>query len=79
MSGIHRLSGVLGKFVIREIEDPMSHLYDVDAFDHVFLLTDWVHGSAMSKWISSLHHGDMVFPDTILVNGIGRNTMHKVI
>ena len=68
----------MGTFIIREVEDPMLDFYDVDAFDHVFLVNDWVHRSAMSKLISRLHHKDNDIPDTILVNGIGNNTIYKV-
>ncbi|KAK8727904.1 hypothetical protein OTU49_009512, partial [Cherax quadricarinatus] len=72
-TGVHRAEGVFGAFVVRQTQDLYLDTYDVDSPDHVLVLQDWLHKSALDKFSGRHHHTQDDFASAILINGKGRN------
>ena len=68
-SGVHRSNGVVGKFVVRDPNEPHANAYDYDLAEHSILLLDWNNDMAEEKapGIRSVRS----LPDGILINGFG--------
>lgn len=73
-SGLHRAEAIYGGLVVRQEEDPQAETYDVDDFDHILIIQEWFHMTTLDKFIGNLHANKDGLPDTILINGKGRNT-----
>ncbi|XP_053649062.1 uncharacterized protein [Cherax quadricarinatus] len=77
-TGVHRAEGVFGAFVVRQTQDLYLDTYDVDSPDHVLVLQDWLHKSALEKFSGRHHHTQDDFASAILINGKGRNYTNMV-
>nr|XP_053649016.1 uncharacterized protein LOC128700086 [Cherax quadricarinatus] len=74
-SGFQRADGMFGSLVIREPRehDPQKHLYDEDDFRHMFVLTDWLDGLGIEKFVNHHHTEHDNKPYNLLVNGRGKH------
>uniref|UniRef100_T1GEF8 Plastocyanin-like domain-containing protein n=1 Tax=Megaselia scalaris TaxID=36166 RepID=T1GEF8_MEGSC len=70
-SGLHKMNGQHGAFIIRGPKDSDTHkdLYDYDDFEHYIILSDWVHGYAEDYFPG---FGTTIL-NGILINGISHN------
>lgn len=74
--GVQRSDGALGALIIRkpirELPEVVSKLYDFDLPEHIVIIQDWEHLSAVATF-NSFHHsiGDNK-PKNILINGKGK-------
>lgn len=62
--GSHR-NGIVGRLVVRELNDPNANSYDYDLAEHSVLLTDWDYPMGKGKDL------DSNVSDSILINGAG--------
>jgi hypothetical protein len=53
--------------------EPNSHLYDYDLASHVIFVSDWMKTSAATHFPGLETHDSFQKPDSILLNGRGRN------
>ncbi|XP_050689230.1 uncharacterized protein LOC126981747 [Eriocheir sinensis] len=74
-SGFQRTDGMFGALVVREPreDDPQRHLYDVDDPMHNLVLTDWLDGLGIAKFVNHHHTEHDNKPYTLLVNGRGKH------
>lgn len=70
-SGLHKMNGQHGAFIIRQpkADDPHKDLYDFDLPEHHIILSDWVHGYAEDFFPG---FGTSVL-NGILINGISND------
>ncbi|XP_068204136.1 uncharacterized protein [Palaemon carinicauda] len=73
-TGLHRSEGVFGALVVRQAEDPLNYLYDVDSLSHVLVLQDWGHVNAFDKFVGRYHSTLDDYAKGLLINGKGVNT-----
>lgn len=76
-SGVQRTNGIVGKFNVREQNDPNADFYDYDLHEHAILLSDWNNNLA-EEFVPGIKNR-FVQPDSILINGFGSfyNNHHK--
>lgn len=60
--------GLRGPLVIYDPDDPLGDMYDVDDETTVITLADWYHNSSIELGAISTQ----VFPDSTVINGLGR-------
>ncbi|XP_027207469.2 uncharacterized protein [Penaeus vannamei] len=77
-TGLHRAEGIFGAFVVRQPEDPLLAAYEIDSPDHVIVMHDWTHMSAMNKFLGRHHSVLDDYARVVLVNGKGRNYAAKL-
>ncbi|KAK7083882.1 Mco1p [Halocaridina rubra] len=77
-SGLHRAEGVFGALVVRQAEDVQAETYDVDAFENVLVLQDWLHTTAFDKFMGRHQSTLDDYATTLLINGKGRNTAAEI-
>lgn len=68
-SGLHRSNGVVGKFVVREPNEPHAGAYDYDLDEHSILLIDW--GNQLAEDSAPGMRSIQLQPHSILINGFG--------
>ncbi|XP_042224188.1 laccase-1-like [Homarus americanus] len=73
-SGLQRTDGMFGSLIIREPRehDPNKHFYDEDDYNHVFVITDWLDGLGIDKFVNHHHTEHDNKPYNILINGRGK-------
>ncbi|XP_042889082.1 laccase-like [Penaeus japonicus] len=76
-TGLHRAEGIFGAFVVRQPEDTLHAAYEIDSAQHVLVMHDWMHTSAMDKFLGRHHSVLDDYARAILVNGKGRNSAAK--
>ncbi|XP_064103002.1 uncharacterized protein LOC135213077 isoform X1 [Macrobrachium nipponense] len=78
-SGMQRTDGMFGSLVVREPveDDPVKDYYDIDDFSHMFILTDWMDGLGIDKFVNHHHTEHENKPYNILVNGRGKHMIHE--
>ncbi|KAJ7136866.1 putative laccase 2 precursor [Mycena epipterygia] len=64
--------GLRGAFVVRDPEDPLAHLYDVDDESTIITLGEWYHVLAPAGQNSFFKTGIVPVQDSGLINGVGR-------
>lgn len=74
-AGLQKQDGIQGAMVIRtpKFLDPNSHLYDYDLASHVIFISDWTRLAATEHVPGLQAHDKFQYPDSILLNGRGRN------
>lgn len=74
---MQRADGAFGAFIVRVPEkmDPHCDLYDFDLNEHVMMLLDWGREHALEKFIAHHHSDGDNKPQTLLINGLGRNKL----
>jgi hypothetical protein len=74
-SGFQKQDGIQGSMVVRRPAsfEPNSHLYDYDLASHVIFVSDWMKVSAAGHFPGLEKHDTFQKPDSILLNGRGRN------
>lgn len=74
-AGVQKQDGIQGAMVIRtpKFLDPNSHLYDYDLASHVIFISDWTRLAATEHVPGLQTHDKLQYPDSILLNGRGRN------
>lgn len=74
-SGFQKQDGIQGAMVVRRPSslEPNSHLYDYDLASHVIFVSDWMKSSAGEHLPGLETHDTFQNPDSILLNGRGRN------
>nr|XP_045582741.1 laccase-4-like isoform X1 [Procambarus clarkii] len=75
-SGMQRTDGMFGSFVVREPreDDPQKDLYDDDDYHHIFVITDWLDGLGIAKFVNHHHTEHDNKPYNLLINGRGKYT-----
>ncbi|XP_050537356.1 uncharacterized protein LOC126903292 [Daktulosphaira vitifoliae] len=76
-SGCQRGDGVFGSFIVRGAKERDTHkdMYDVD--EHVITVVDWLHELGIRKFLAHHHGSGNNKPDTLLINGKGRNKIFE--
>uniref|UniRef100_T1GHN8 Uncharacterized protein n=1 Tax=Megaselia scalaris TaxID=36166 RepID=T1GHN8_MEGSC len=71
-SGHHKINGQYGALIVREPigNDPNILEYDVDSPGHDIVLSDWQHSYGEQLFPGLPSYGG-IFPDSVLINGIG--------
>ncbi|KAG0728602.1 Laccase-3 [Chionoecetes opilio] len=66
---------MFGALVVRQPRhtDPQQHLYDTDDPRYTFVLTDWLDGLGIAKFVNHHHTEHDNKPYTLLVNGRGKH------
>ncbi|PCH44576.1 multicopper oxidase [Wolfiporia cocos MD-104 SS10] len=65
--GLQYCDGLRGPFIVYDLDDPHADLYDVDNDTTVITLADWYHLPAVDVPIPAN-------PDSVLINGLGRQS-----
>lgn len=68
-SGFQRTNGIIGKFIVREPNDPNAACYDYDLPEHSVLLSDWTN--KLPEEMAPGCKNQVVEPDSVLINGYG--------
>ncbi|KAK8384504.1 hypothetical protein O3P69_009357 [Scylla paramamosain] len=78
-SGFQRTDGMFGALVVRQPreEDPQRGHFDRDEPQHTLVLTDWLDGLGVAKFVNHHHTEHDNKPYTLLVNGRGKHVLHE--
>lgn len=68
-TAVHRSNGLVGKLIVREVNDPNAKLYDYDLDEHSVLLVDW--DNTLAEDYEPGIRDTPRKPDTVLINGFG--------
>ncbi|XP_012139840.2 uncharacterized protein LOC100881736 [Megachile rotundata] len=73
-TGLNKMDGVFGSFIVRHTieRDPHAYRYDYDLANHVVVITDWMHEESTERMPGRNSGVVGQAPDSFLINGKGK-------